>query len=219
MVLEEKVRERTWELEEAQIEILERLALAAEYRDDDTGAHTQRVGRLSAMLGRALGMSDVDVELIRRAAPLHDVGKIGIPDAILLKPGPLTDEEYEVMKTHTVIGARILSGNTSPHLQLAEEIALTHHERWNGTGYAGLGGEDIPLPGRIVAVVDVFDALTHDRPYKEAAPVPLALEEIRRQSGRHFDPPIAAAFVELVASSELGESDAVSEAKPESAVA
>ena len=168
-LLEEKVRERTLELEEARIEILERLAIAAEYRDDATGQHAQRVGQTAALLARGVGLAETQVELIRRAAPLHDIGKIGIPDGILLKPGALTGEEFEIMKAHTIIGARILSGSRFPLLQLAEEIALTHHERWDGTGYPrGLRGEQIPLSGRIVAVADAFDAMTSDRPYRKA---------------------------------------------------
>jgi putative two-component system response regulator len=193
-VLDEKVRERTKELEASRIEVLERLALAAEYRDDDTGQHTKRVGETSAILARTLNLPDEQVELIRRAAPLHDVGKIGISDLILLKPGKLTPEEFEVMKTHTMIGARIQTGSMYPLLQMAEEIALTHHEKWDGTGYAGLAGEDIPLSGRVVAVVDVFDALTHARPYKSAFPIEKAFEIIRGGAGKHFDPMIVEAF-------------------------
>lgn len=196
-VLDKKVRERTLELEETQIEILERLALAAEYRDDDTGEHTQRVGQISARIAKALGLPPAEVELIQRAAPLHDVGKIAIPDAILLKPARLTPEEFEQMKTHTTLGAKMLSGGRFPLLQLAEEIALTHHEHWDGKGYFGLEGESIPIAGRIVAVADVFDALTHERPYKKAWPNQEALEEIQRQSGRQFDSPIVEAFLHV----------------------
>lgn len=194
-LLEERVRERTRNLEEARLEILERLARAAEYRDDDTGKHTQRVGVNSALIASELGLSGEQVELIRRAAPLHDVGKIGIPDGVLLKPGRLTEEEFEEMKAHTTIGAGILSGSQVPLLTLAEEIALTHHERWEGGGYPrSLAGEDIPLPGRIVAVADVFDALTHDRPYKQAWPVEEAVAELERQKGRQFAPDVVDAF-------------------------
>ncbi len=197
-VLEERVKERTRGLEEAQVEILERLALAAEFRDDATGQHTRRVGEMSALIARVIGLPDRDVDLYRRAAPLHDVGKIGIPDAILLKPGKLTPTEFEVMKTHTTIGARILAGGRSPLLLLAEEIALYHHERWDGTGYAGIAGAAIPLGGRLVALVDVFDALTHERPYKPAWPVEKALAEIQQQKGRQFDPEITEAFLSIV---------------------
>lgn len=197
-MLDEKVRERTLRLEEAQIEILERLAEAAEYRDDATGKHTKRVGQISGMIAHVLDLPAAEVELIRQAAPLHDVGKIGIPDSILLKPGKLTAEEFEVMKTHTTIGARMLANGRSELTQMAECIALMHHERWDGTGYPGkLRGEEIPLVGRIVSVADVFDALTHERPYKGAWPVEEALAEIERQSGRQFDPRVAEAFLSL----------------------
>jgi len=197
-VLEAKVRERTRMLEEAQVEIVERLAIAAEFRDDNTGQHTQRVGQMSALLARQLGMPDAQVSLIRRAAPLHDVGKIGVPDTILMKLGRLTEDEFAVVKTHTVIGARILSGGKFPLLRLAEEIAFSHHERWDGTGYASMGGTNIPLAGRIVAIADVFDALTQQRPYKPAWPVRDAIAEIDRQRGRQFDPAIVDAFMRVI---------------------
>jgi cyclic di-GMP phosphodiesterase len=197
-LLEQKVQERTAELEETQLEILERLALAAEYRDDDTGEHTKRVGQMSAQIAQALGMSNGEVELIRRAAPLHDVGKIAIPDSILLKPGKLTPEEVEIMKTHTAVGAKMLSGGQFPLLQRAEEIALTHHERWDGTGHLGLQGKAIPIAGRIVTVADVFDALISERPYKEAWPPTEAIEEVQRQSGRQFDPQVVHAFLQVI---------------------
>jgi putative two-component system response regulator len=195
-VLEAGVRQRTRELEEAQGEILARLAAAAEHRDDDTGRHTLRVGELSAAIADALGLPAEAVELIRAAAPLHDVGKIGIPDHILLKSGKLTPEEFAVMKAHTTIGGAILAGGRSALVIEAERIALNHHERWDGTGYPhGLSGNAIPLGARIVAVADVFDALTHDRPYRPAWPVDRVMEEIRAQSGHHFDPAVVAAFV------------------------
>ncbi len=197
-VLDEKVQERTLSLEEAQVEILARLAAAAEYRDDDTGKHTQRVGYISGMIAQTLGLSAAEVELIRQAAPLHDVGKIGIPDSILLKPGKLTVEEFESMKRHTTIGAMMLSNGHSALIQLSETIALMHHERWDGTGYPkACRGEEIPLVGRIVTVADVFDALTHERPYKRAWSVREALAEIKQQSGRQFDPHVAEAFLEF----------------------
>ena len=206
-VLEAKVRERTRALEEAQIEIVERLAVAAEFRDDNTGQHTQRVGQMSALLARQLGMPDMQVSLIRRAAPLHDVGKIGVPDAILLKLGKLTEQEFAIVKTHTVIGARILSGGKFPLLRLAEEIAFSHHERWDGTGYAALAGADIPVAGRIVAVADVFDALTQQRPYKPAWPVREAIAEIERQRGRQFDPGVVDAFLRVIEEQRLSDAN------------
>lgn len=197
-ILDQKVRNRTAELEATQVEILERLALAAEYRDDTTGQHTKRVGETAAQIGEALGWQTREIELIRRAAPLHDVGKIAISDLILLKPGRLTTEEFERMKMHTELGARILSGGQFPLMQWAEQIARTHHERWDGTGYIGLCGEAIPMAGRIVAVADVFDALTSERPYKSALTQNEAIEEIQRQSGRQFDPRVVEAFLKVV---------------------
>ncbi len=196
--LEEEVAERTRDLEHARIEILDRLALAAEYRDDDTQEHAWRLGRTCALLALGLGLPDREMELLRRAAPLHDIGKIGIPDSILLKPGRLTEQEFEQIKTHTTIGAEILSGSTSPLLRMAEQIAITHHERWDGGGYPiGLAGEQIPLAGRIVAVADVFDALTHQRPYKSAWAVKEAVAEVFQQAARQFDPDVVHAFIEL----------------------
>ena len=197
-MLEAKVRERTRELEGAQFEIIERLAKAAEFRDDNTGQHTERVGQMAALIARQMELPDAQVTLIRRAAPLHDVGKIGIPDAILLKLGRLTDEEFTVVKTHTTIGARILSGSRFPILRLAEEIAFSHHERWDGGGYAGMQGDSIPLAGRIVAIADVFDALTQQRPYKAAWPVERAISEIEEQSGLQFDPKLVDAFLRII---------------------
>ena len=197
-ILEAKVRDRTRELEAAQIEIIERLARAAEFRDDNTGQHTERVGQMAALLAKQIGMPDAQVSLIRRAAPLHDVGKIGIPDSILLKLGKLTPSEFELVKTHTTIGARILSGSRFTILQLAEEIASTHHERWDGNGYSGIPGDAIPLAGRIVAVADVFDALTQKRPYKAAWPVGEAIAEMEQQRGRQFDPVLVDAFLRII---------------------
>jgi response regulator RpfG family c-di-GMP phosphodiesterase len=196
--LEDEVADRTRDLEQARFEILDRLALAAEYRDDETQEHAWRIGRTCALLARAVGIPERKIELIRRAAPLHDIGKIGIPDVVLLKPGKLTDAEFEVIRAHTTIGAEILSGSRGPLLRLAERIALSHHERWDGQGYpCGLSGEDIPLEGRIVAVADVFDALTHERPYKEAWPMEKAVREIVDQAGRQFDPQLIDAFARL----------------------
>jgi putative two-component system response regulator len=181
-----------------QLEVLERLAVASEFRDDDTGQHTQRVGELAARLAQMLELPAEQVDVLRRAAPLHDVGKIAIPDAVLLKPGRLTPDEYAIMKTHTLVGARILSGGRSPLVQMAERIAHSHHERWDGGGYPeGLAGEQIPLEARIVAVVDVFDALSSDRPYRPAWPRDRVLAEIAQGVGTHFDPRVARAFLRL----------------------
>ena len=195
--LEDRVQERTKELEDSYIETFERLALAAEYRDDDTGQHTIRVGHTAALLAQELDLPMEKVDILRRAAGLHDVGKIGIPDDILLAPRKLTTEEFEVVKTHTVIGAKILSGSRSPLLSMAEEIAWSHHERWDGRGYGRLAGEEIPLYGRITTVADVFDALTHKRPYKEAWPLDEAIAEINRQRGDQFDPQVVDAFMAI----------------------
>jgi putative two-component system response regulator len=196
--LEDKVAARTSDLERARLEILDRLALAAEYRDDATQEHARRIGRVSALIAPLLGWPDHEVELIRRAAPLHDIGKIGIPDGILLKPGRLRSEEFERIKAHAAIGAEILSGSASAVLRLAERIAISHHERWDGRGYPrGLGGPEIPLEGRIVAVADVFDALTHARPYKQPWPLERAVAEVLAQSGRQFDPRVVEAFARL----------------------
>ncbi len=201
--LERDFRRRTTDLFEATDDCLWRLARASEFRDDDTGEHTMRVGHMSADIAKQLLMDDEEVEMIRRAAPLHDIGKIGIPDNVLLKPGRLTPEEMDVMRTHVKIGASLLSGSSSKLMNLAEQIALTHHEKWDGSGYLiGLNGEDIPLPGRIVAVADVFDALTHDRPYKQAWPTEQAIKEVAKLSGTHFDPQVVDAFMAVV---ELGE--------------
>jgi putative two-component system response regulator len=194
-ILEEKVREQTHELEKARIEILQRLAVAAEYRDDPTGEHPQRVGEIAAKLARATGLPKAQAELIGLAAPLHDVGKIGLPDAILKKPGKLTPEEFEHVKTHASLGAKLLSGSQVPLLQLAEEIALYHHENWDGTGYAGIPGTSIPVAARIVAIADTFDVLTHDRPYRAAMTVAEALAEVRGQSGKRFEPRLVEAFL------------------------
>jgi putative two-component system response regulator len=203
--LDERVRERTRELEEAQLEVLARLTLAAEFRDDETGQHTRRVGENAARIAAQLALPEPEVELIRRAAPLHDVGKIAIPDAILLKPGPLSIEERTVMRTHTELGARMLAGGRSDLLLLAEKVALAHHERWDGQGYPrGLRGPEIPLAARIVAIADFFDALMHDRPYREAWSPDRVFEEIRRETGAHFDPRVVDAFMAVTDWMEVG---------------
>ena len=189
-------RRTTRELEQAQFEMLARLAGAAELHDDNTGRHTHRVGELSVGIAARLGLSDKEVELIRLAAALHDVGKIAIPDAVLSKRGKLTAKEYELMKTHTKVGAAMLADSAFQLVTMAEEIALTHHEKWNGGGYpAGLSKDAIPITGRIVAVADVFDALTHVRPYKPAWSADDAIAEMQRQSARHFDPQVLDAFL------------------------
>jgi HD-GYP domain-containing protein (c-di-GMP phosphodiesterase class II) len=196
--LERKVAERTHELDDARAETLQLLAIAVEYRDDETFEHTERVGTLAAEISVLLGMRAEHVRRIREAAPLHDVGKIAIPDAILLKRGSLTPEERVIVQTHTGLGARLLSNSSSPVLQMAAVIAATHHEWWDGSGYpSGLAGERIPLVGRVVAVADVFDALTHVRPYKPAWPVAQAIARIERASGSQFDPRVVEAFMSL----------------------
>jgi PAS domain S-box-containing protein/putative nucleotidyltransferase with HDIG domain len=196
--LEKLVAERTRELDAARAETLRQLAIAAEYRDDETYQHTERVGHVAAKLALELGLPAGQVTLLRQAAPLHDVGKLAIPDCILLKAGKLTPEEFKVMKTHAALGARLLSSGSSPVLQMAAVIAATHHERWDGGGYPSrLSGETIPLVGRIVAVADVFDALTHDRPYKRAWSVEDAIAEIGRCAGGQFDPRVVTAFLAL----------------------
>ena len=185
----------------AHLDTITRLAVAAEYKDMDTASHIERMSRYSALLSRVLGMGDDYVETMRLASPMHDVGKIGIPDAILLKPGKLTEVEFDHMKKHTEIGARILSGSDVPLLQMSERIALCHHEKWDGSGYPrGLHAEEIPVEGRIVALADVFDALTSKRCYKPAFTVEKALEIIREGQGKHFDPQCVDAFL-----SALGE--------------
>jgi len=204
-ILEAEMKERTIELEDyqldlkqAQIEITLRLAKAAEHRDDNTGQHTQRVGITCTLLAQTLGLPEERITLIRRASPLHDVGKIGVPDSILLKPARLLPTERQMMERHCAIGADLLSGGKSELLKTAEQIALSHHERWDGSGYPHrLQGEEIPIESRVLAAADVFDALTHDRPYKKAWPLEQAIGEIRQQRGKHFDPLVVDAFLEL----------------------
>jgi HD-GYP domain-containing protein (c-di-GMP phosphodiesterase class II) len=189
---------RTQQLRDAQLEIVTRLAQAAESRDADTGDHIERIGHLCERLALKLGLDPRGARLLRHASAMHDVGKIAIPDRILLKPGRFTEDERRVMETHAARGAEILSGSSSPLIQMAEQIALTHHERWDGSGYPnGLAGDEIPFAGRICAVCDVFDALVSKRPYKNAWPLARALEEIARGSGSHFEPALVAAFLEL----------------------
>ncbi len=189
---------RRRDLEAVRIEMLRRLALAAEYRDDNTREHTERVAALAARLAQRLGLSELAIAHIRHAAPLHDVGKIAIPDSILLKPGRLSAAEFEVVKTHAEAGARVLAEADSELLEVAENIARSHHERWDGSGYPdGLSGADIPLVGRLVHVADVFDILVHERPYKEAFSVEDAAQEIQGGAGTQFDPEVVEAFADL----------------------
>jgi putative two-component system response regulator len=197
--LEARLQERARELEGAHLETVERLALALEYREDGIGGHTRRVGQGSALLARALGLPQADVMLMRQAAPLHDVGKIAIPDRILLKKHHLTPEEWEVVKTHTAIGAKMLAGAQHSLVLTAEAIAFSHHERWDGGGYPrGLAAGAIPLPARIVAVADAFDAMTHPRPWRQAHTEHYALEELQRCSGTHFDPQCVECFLRVI---------------------
>jgi putative two-component system response regulator len=200
--LERIVRHRTEELERSRLETLQALALASEFRDDQTGHHSQRVGTLAAAIGQMLGLPGEQVDLLRRAAPLHDVGKIGIPDHILLKSGRLTPPEIVSMREHTTIGYDILSPFQSTMLRVARDVALTHHERWDGSGYPqGLRASDIPLEGRIVSVADAFDAMSHDRPYQQARPVPVVVDEILAGAGTQFDPAVATALASVIAGS------------------
>ena len=200
-VLEQRVRERTAELEDAQHELIERLAVAAEHRHHETGEHTLRVGTLAGGIARLLGLDEGFVDDIAVAARLHDIGKIAVRDAILLKPGPLTSAEFDEMKSHTLLGAEILSDGRTRVMRLAEEIARSHHERWDGHGYPyGIGRASIPLSGRIVATCDAFDAMLSTRVYKAAMPLPDAMAEIHRGAGAQFDPRVAHALVTLVAS-------------------
>jgi CHASE2 domain-containing sensor protein len=202
-MLEQAVRERTADLDALQVEIIERLGQAVDSRDNDTGEHIRGIGTLSYKLGRAVGLDEDRAEMLRRASAMHDVGKIAIPDAILQHPGPLNAEQWAIMKTHTTEGAKILAGSRSPLVRMAEIIALTHHEKWDGNGYPhGISGEDIPLEGRIVALCDVYDALVSERPYKKPWTHEEALAEIEKCAGTHFDPVVAEAFLRI-----MGEDD------------
>jgi putative two-component system response regulator len=194
-ILEEKVRERTRELEESRLEIIYRLSLAAEYKDDMTGGHLKRMSTYATLIGKYAGLSLKECELLKHASQMHDIGKLKIPESILHKPGNLTSEEWMLIQEHPIIGAKILSGSQSELLQMAEIIALTHHEKWDGSGYPRrLKGDEIPLVGRICALADVFDALTSERPYKKAWNLEEAILEIENQSGKHFDPKLIPAF-------------------------
>ncbi|WP_338074195.1 HD-GYP domain-containing protein [Halochromatium glycolicum] len=199
-VLDSKVREQTAQLHETRLEIIRRLGRAAEYKDNETGLHVIRMSHYAAILGRVTGMDERNVELLLNAAPMHDVGKIGIPDRILQKPGRLSREEWDVMRTHAQIGADIIGdAGDSELLEMARVVALTHHEKWDGSGYPqGLAGDDIPRSDRIVAIADVFDALTSVRPYKPAWPVAKALELLSDSRGTHFDPDLVPAFLDTL---------------------
>jgi putative two-component system response regulator len=198
LLLDEAVRIRTIQLEQARVDSLVILATMAEYHDYETANHTHRVGETAGLIARSLGLPDEFVSTIQDAAQLHDVGKVGVSDLVLLKPGRLTPDERSTMMRHVKIGAEILGQADSPVLRTAAEIARTHHERWDGEGYlAGLSGDEIPLSGRITAVADVFDALTHERPYKSAWEPERAIAEISGQAGRQFDPRVVAAFTAL----------------------
>jgi putative two-component system response regulator len=186
-------------LQSSYLDTIHRLALVTEYKDEDTGDHIDRIGHFCMLLARLVGLSEKEVQNIGYAAPMHDIGKIGIPDYILLKPGKLTAQEFEIMKTHATIGARILSESNSEIIQCAQQIAASHHERWDGNGYPqGLRGECIPITGRLVALADTFDALTSKRPYKSAYPLDLALEIMRKEKGFQFDPDILELFMDNI---------------------
>lgn len=198
LALDDMVRERTRELEDTRREIIRRLGMAGEYRDNETGQHVLRMSYSVRRLALEAGVPESQAELLHQTVPLHDIGKIGIPDHILLKPGNLNPEEWEIMKTHTLIGAEIIGYHDSPLLQMARSVALTHHEKWDGSGYPnGLAGEAIPLEGRIVAIADVYDALTCGRPYRKAWTSDDAFALIHNQLGLYFDPGLAALFLKL----------------------
>jgi putative two-component system response regulator len=187
------------ELQEAYLDTIHRLVLAAEYKDEDTGDHIVRMSRYSALIAEKLRLPAEEVQNLLYASPMHDIGKIGIPDSILMKPGKLTEEEFETIKTHPTIGEKILADSKAAVLKLAGQIALSHHEKWNGRGYPqGLAGDNIPLTARIVGLVDVFDALTSKRPYKDPFPVEVALDIIKKDRGEHFDPDVVDVFLENI---------------------
>jgi putative two-component system response regulator len=191
-----EVEEAHDELEYAYLDTINRLVTAAEYKDEETGDHIVRMSSYSTLMAEKYGLSDETVKLIQYASPMHDIGKIGIPDQILLKPGRLTAEEFEIIKSHTTIGGKILADSKADVLKLAHEIALTHHEKWDGSGYPrGLAGRDIPISGRIVGIADIFDALTSKRPYKEPYPVEVAVEIIRSEQGIKLDPDLVDVFI------------------------
>jgi putative two-component system response regulator len=197
--LERLVRERTAELRHTRLEIIKRLGRAGEFRDNETGMHVIRVAHYCRLLGEAVRMNEEDVDLLFHAAPMHDIGKIGIRDNVLLKPGKLDDEEIKIMRRHVPFGSEIIGEHSDGLLSMARLIALTHHEKWDGTGYhRGLKGEEIPLVGRITSIADVFDALTSVRPYKKAWPVQDAVKWIEREAGTSFDPELVKQFVAIL---------------------
>ena len=197
--LEEIVIRRTQELADSRYEIIQRLGRAAEYKDNETGNHILRMSKFSEMLARAAGLSKDESDMILNASPMHDIGKIGIPDRVLLKPGKLDAEEWAIMQTHVTIGVDLLSGSNSPLMLMAKNIALLHHEKWDGSGYPnGLAGENIAIEGRICALCDVFDALTSERPYKKAWTVEDTMTLIKEESGKHFDPKLVTCFESIL---------------------
>ena len=199
LLLEKKVRQRTRDIYETRLQVVRHLGRAAEYRDNETGLHIIRMSKIAVILGKQAGMNKYKCELLLNASPMHDIGKIGIPDKILLKPGRLDQDEWEVMKSHAQIGADILSGDDSELMKMAHEIAITHHEKYNGDGYPNnLKGEAIPLVGRITAIADNFDALTSERPYKKAWRVEDAVQWMIGQAGEHFDPQLMGLFVKIL---------------------
>ena len=198
-MLSDKVRQRTKELDDTRMEIIRRLGLAAEFKDNETGMHVIRMSYYSKLIGSAIGMEKEACENLFNASPMHDLGKIGIPDHILLKPGKLDGDEWTLMKKHAEYGSRIIGEQDSEILQMAGTIAITHHEKWDGSGYPnGLKGEEIPLVGRICAIADVFDALTTERPYKKAWSVEDAVELISNEKGKHFDPELSDTFLSII---------------------
>jgi putative two-component system response regulator len=197
--LESLVEERTEQLHQTRLEIIRRLGRAAEFKDNETGLHVIRMSHYSRLMAEALDRGDEWTELIFNASPMHDIGKIGIPDSVLLKPGKLNDEEWAIMRPHPQLGASIIGDHDNELMQMSKEIALSHHEKWDGSGYPnGLKGEEIPLSGRIIAIADVFDALTTARPYKEAWTVEDAVKLIDENSGSHFDPSLVLVFHEVM---------------------
>jgi putative two-component system response regulator len=197
IILEKSIQKKNDELNRMQDEVMNRLLRAIEFRDHETGDHINRISEYTTIIAKGLGLLEENIDKLTYASLMHDIGKIGVPDEVLNKPGTLNNSEWEQMKTHTVKGAEILENSGSKVIQLAEQIALTHHEKWDGTGYPeGLSGTNIPLSGRIVAIVDVFDALMSERPYKKAWKFEAAVNYLQEQSGKHFDPDVVKAFFE-----------------------